>query len=346
MDLLDLYKLEMNDSVYYANKLGEAFNAGTIAFNANILPAVDNPLYSCIVSRRQHEQAITTRDEVISETTVILNRIQTYYNALSSSIHHSNVSTGNLTREIWLSEQNVPENDTTWNVMLLLEDESNKTNGYIEVNTELENLCQPLSHLRLSTKRCAQKVVNIYNTSKMLFTKKYENQPLNVKFVCELHSYIMNGLTEPGQFRRVNVKPSVSSTVYPDYSLVGHRLVILLKFYEERRMEIKNREIESQFHRFKSMLFLTAIFTEAFLFLHPFRNGNGRVARLLFAHILRHEVGAPHSFYCNNSCNHNRREQRELYIKALDVSRITGHAPIAFIRYVFECMNSHLCEKL
>lgn len=99
------------------------------------------------------------------------------------------------------------------------------------------------------------------------------NSPIDRMFIRELHKRTVEGLNKegskiPGQYRKLNVEIKASSHTPPDYTQVDTYMEELLKFI--------NREDESKYDLIK-----TALAHHRFAWIHPFDNGNGRVARLL-----------------------------------------------------------------
>ncbi len=99
--------------------------------------------------------------------------------------------------------------------------------------------------------------------------------PINRIFISELHNLVVNRLSpakegdiSPGQYRQINVNIAKSSHTPPDYTQVPS--------YMEDLVEFINREDFPKYDLLK-----TALVHHRFLWIHPFRNGNGRTVRLL-----------------------------------------------------------------
>ena len=91
--------------------------------------------------------------------------------------------------------------------------------------------------------------------------------------ILEIHKRVVEGLTRegdptPGRVRVKNLSISGSSHQPPDYTQVDSYIDELLTFYHEKH--------DSQFDLIK-----VAMVHHRFAWIHPFRNGNGRTARLL-----------------------------------------------------------------
>jgi Fic family protein len=91
--------------------------------------------------------------------------------------------------------------------------------------------------------------------------------------ILEVHRRVVEGLTRegdptPARFRAMNLRISGSAHEPPDYTQIGSYMDELLAFYQEAH--------GSQFDLIK-----VAMVHHRFAWIHPFRNGNGRTARLL-----------------------------------------------------------------
>lgn len=102
-----------------------------------------------------------------------------------------------------------------------------------------------------------------------------DERPLSRIFISEVHQILMEGLSPdhegdptPGIYRHVNVSISKSQHVPPDFSVVSAQMEELIDFI--------NQETGPQFD-----LLRVALAHHRFVWIHPFRNGNGRTVRML-----------------------------------------------------------------
>ena len=102
-----------------------------------------------------------------------------------------------------------------------------------------------------------------------------DDRPISRIFIAEVHQILMDGLSTehegdftPGQYREVNVNISKSQHVPPDFSVVAAQMEELIDFM--------NQETGPQFD-----LLRVALAHHRFVWIHPFRNGNGRTVRML-----------------------------------------------------------------
>jgi Fic family protein len=101
-----------------------------------------------------------------------------------------------------------------------------------------------------------------------------KDYPINRAFISELHKRVVDGLSpskegdaNPGQYRSVNVKINRAVHLPPDVSQVTSYMDELFKFINHNDGP-------------KYDLLKTAIAHHRFVWIHPFRNGNGRTVRL------------------------------------------------------------------
>jgi Fic family protein len=102
-----------------------------------------------------------------------------------------------------------------------------------------------------------------------------DDRPISRIFISEIHQILMEGLSPdhegdytPGVYRQVNVSIAKSEYTPPDFSLVAEQMEELLAFI--------NQETGPQFD-----LLRVALAHHRFVWIHPFRNGNGRTVRML-----------------------------------------------------------------
>lgn len=101
-----------------------------------------------------------------------------------------------------------------------------------------------------------------------------KDYPINRAFLSELHKRVVEGLSPskegdatPGQYRSINVKINRSEHLPPDVSQIAS--------YMEELFNFINQNDGAKYDLLK-----TAIAHHRFVWIHPFRNGNGRTVRL------------------------------------------------------------------
>lgn len=102
-----------------------------------------------------------------------------------------------------------------------------------------------------------------------------DKTPINEAFIRELHKKIVSGLSfkleediTPGEYRKNNIKIAGATHVPPDYVQVQDYMQELNRFI--------NDDIAHKYDLLK-----IALTHHRFVWIHPFRNGNGRTVRLL-----------------------------------------------------------------
>lgn len=102
---------------------------------------------------------------------------------------------------------------------------------------------------------------------------------LSVDIVCMAHRLVMKGLLDaPGDFRTRHAAPVGYATTYTSPRLIARSLARLIESTNDA-VRVCSSATDA--------LRIAVVFLERFLFVHPFVNGNGRVARLLM-HVLLH----------------------------------------------------------
>lgn len=101
-----------------------------------------------------------------------------------------------------------------------------------------------------------------------------EKKEINESVVLHLHELLFQGTGKnPGRYRNSNVKIVGAVFRPPDFTEVRPKTLELLKWLSENPDKLDPIDI-------------AAIFHHKFVFIHPFTDGNGRIARLLMNHIL------------------------------------------------------------
>lgn len=141
--------------------------------------------------------------------------------------------------------------------------------------------------------RSLQKVINLQGAiavalgmgSKEDLARAVEEPCLSVELILEVHRRVGEGLfDDAGKTREVDVGPAGMAIIYCPWRKVVRRLSALVDFVRS-----KMRQSDSLEYRIR----LGAVFFSEFLLIRPFRNGNGRTARVILNAILRKSMIVP-----------------------------------------------------
>lgn len=131
-----------------------------------------------------------------------------------------------------------------------------------------------------SSNTSSLKIKNMYDTVETVFKSKLNIEDINVELAKKIHKIIGGcGLIKDcGEFRSNNAKPYGEQFLYECPEKIESRMIKLF----EATLKATNQN----FNRVDNMIKIAAIFLSSFLTIHPFSNGNGRVARILTSLLL------------------------------------------------------------
>lgn len=178
-------------------------------------------------------------------------------------------------------------------------------------HTTVYEAVESMSHTRLDRRdEQFQEIANIVEAVRFLDTLD-PTQPLTHSLTRDLHSRTVGGLTRegdptPGDYRRQDVAITGSDHEPPTWVTVHPEMSALLDFANEARpLHEQMMQIALAHHRF--------------VWIHPFRNGNGRVARLFTYAMLRTRIFATRGFSALNPTAVFGND-RSAYIAALETA--------------------------
>jgi Fic family protein len=192
-------------------------------------------------------------------------------------------------------------------------------------------------------KQFSEGIKEIQNIEKsMAFVEEnIVDYPISRALISEMHKMIVDELmpppqgegdSTPGQFRQVNFEISKSTHKPPEWLKVNE--------YMEELLDFVNREDSPKYDLLK-----TAIAHHRFVWIHPFRNGNGRTVRL-FTYAMLVKVGFnvnvgriinPTAVFCSN------RNDYYSYLSAADNGTRAGM--LSWIEYVLKGLKEEI-EKI
>ena len=192
-------------------------------------------------------------------------------------------------------------------------------------------------------KQFSEGIKEIQNIEKsMAFVEEnIVDYPISRALISEMHKMIVDELmpppqgegdSTPGQFRQVNLEISKSTHKPPEWLKVNE--------YMEELLDFVNREDSPKYDLLK-----TAIAHHRFVWIHPFRNGNGRTVRL-FTYAMLVKAGFnvnvgriinPTAVFCSN------RNDYFSYLSAADNG--TRTSMLSWIEYVLKGLKEEI-EKI
>ncbi len=192
-------------------------------------------------------------------------------------------------------------------------------------------------------KQFSEGIKEIQNIEKsMAFVEEnIVDYPISRALISEMHKMIVDELmpppqgegdSTPGQFRQVNLEISKSTHKPPEWLKVNE--------YMEELLDFVNREDSPKYDLLK-----TAIAHHRFVWIHPFRNGNGRTVRL-FTYAMLVKAGFnvnvgriinPTAVFCSN------RNDYFSYLSAADNG--TRASMLSWIEYVLKGLKEEI-EKI
>ncbi len=192
-------------------------------------------------------------------------------------------------------------------------------------------------------KQFSEGIKEIQNIEKsMAFVEEnIVDYPISRALISEMHKMIVDELmppphgegdSTPGQFRQVSLEISKSTHKPPEWLKVNE--------YMEELLDFVNREDSPKYDLLK-----TAIAHHRFVWIHPFRNGNGRTVRL-FTYAMLVKAGFnvnvgriinPTAVFCSN------RNDYYSYLSAADNG--TRSSMLSWIEYVLKGLKEEI-EKI
>jgi fido (protein-threonine AMPylation protein) len=226
--------------------------------------------------------------------------------------------------EIWLGE--FPETKSFDTVQAIEQLQCDKQQEFVNATmSQLQCNEAKAEKLWIKLQNLSSTVSSLFKSNSTLTSDL--SQFLSLDFVCQLHRRLMVNLHDsPGTLRSIQVRAANTCVVYARFDKVLPWLEALLKFVCEKEEEVRGSLVKTTK--------LAALFFAEFLLIHPFSNGNGRVARVLLSLTLRPVTITPVSLYFR------AKDGRESYLQALMNSqdKLGKHPPVPIFCYLVACM--------
>lgn len=208
--------------------------------------------------------------------------------------------------EVWYAEESLVVPDPMRVVKLVIEGRTKEAEGCLTSNSEI----------------IIQKITNLWET-----VGWWNEQEINEMNLLECHRRVMKNLLNEGcgSYRTISVTSGFH--VYPPHKYVPDRTRCLLVLLSRLMKETP------QDNAFSYLFCLACTFFVEFLDIHPFVDGNGRVARLLFSNIMKDVNPIPLSLFCSDNT---------MYLPSLreHISKPPFHhlPHTAFAHYAIKCL--------
>jgi fido (protein-threonine AMPylation protein) len=239
-------------------------------------------------------------------------------------------------QEIYLSEINIKDDDHS---------ELNDIIDYILTHPELnhvEELNDDDYNRLIPSELFVKMMKKCININKSIdYVMENNTITISEELIINIHKQIgQNIIDNSGNYRTRHTKPDGSLRAESPYHLpknIQQNLRILVNFTNDELNKIVN--IKNKKLMMKQIIKLSTILFSEFLLIHPFLNGNGRVAHLLIQCIFNNVFQIPISLYSGT---------REKYIQVLekridyiDDNKCCRNKPDYLYGYFIECIFRH-----
>lgn len=210
-----------------------------------------------------------------------------------------------------------------------------------------KQVTQTLSQNKRNIKstRDLKEIINYSKARQMLFDRTNKNE-ITLDLINNVHQYLMDGIV------RGKLKGHLRESQNAIYNGTGGAIVYMPPLAADVKTLLRSLThwLRAESIHQNSSLMVAAIFHYQFVTIHPYMDGNGRLARLLTNHIL-HTNGYTVSLFASLEKQHER--DRALYYRSLralqrdnfyDIHKDTDLAP--WIEYWMGCLNRTYDEAL
>ena len=331
----------------------------------NIVPLVSDDKYEDIVLQKNDADTKKAINGTIRECELLKRQLKEWYpNVIAGK--DTDIKPGGkellrwYCREIWIAEQNLPDNNSTTHAVAIAVEETTGSHSSPSVDL-IENVAQVMNcelgmfdylvnkvgyetaNMKRVMKFC-RKISNIVLTTKDVFIERTHRE-FNIQTSHAVHSKLMSGLLKDSELvtiRTRDVDSGVHGRNFLKHERCQEHLDELFRFVKEKKEEILSVADVTDYQKFENLLVLGSIFLVEFLGIHPYVNGNGRTARILFSLLVSDLFNAVPISLFRAGPKLKRHEERKLYINTLECSRAYSHS--AMVRWVFQCTISHLSQ--
>jgi Fic family protein len=179
-----------------------------------------------------------------------------------------------------------------------------------------------------------QEILNIQSAMAFIDSQNLDDG-ITHSFVRELHKRAVEGLVRegdstPGRYRQVNVAIESADHIPPGHFSVQPDMDLLLEFI--------NRDVRTH-----EQLVHVALAHHRFLWIHPFKNGNGRVSRLLtYAMLAKHGFVSPIGLRTINPTAVFGNDRNEYYTNLSTADDLSNDGTVQWCTFFMQGLFSDL----
>lgn len=209
----------------------------------------------------------------------------------------------------------------------------------IDESIQVDDILNIIENRKTKLSRNEIKILNMYNAMCYIFPDSFvpflDTTYFTVDLAITLHKLTCNDLLNNcGEFRTKPCSPSNENYEYVRPDEIQPRLAHL---FEETRKLLKENKLSS-IDKIELQIKIAACFFAEFLDIHPFVNGNGRVARLLLSYILSDICVVPIALYNSTQSN------RSIYLTCLRESRNGDYSDKKLVKP--EALSAYILESI
>ena len=189
--------------------------------------------------------------------------------------------------------------------------------------------------------RAVSKLINLRRAVELLWNGEIQ---FDVDGVLRIHNALMQGILSEERLGFRKGSAGAGSRIFASHRVVRLRTDLLLKFAQHKISAVLDDKQLPKEDKFIRMFAIAAWVMREFLEIHPFSNGNGRTARLIFSLLLKPLVPIPISMFEMDGV-HSGSMLRSRYLDSLTAvvaDPNVAHPPLLFVRYSYSTVRKFL----
>jgi Fic family protein len=240
--------------------------------------------------------------------------------------------------DIWASEHGIDIKPTHGNTTSIA---TAVRTGIKEGSKEIRKVLSEQGIGEYDCDKLSRKLSNVFKACEEFVVNTTDRDPMNwitQNTLKDVNKKIMSDMKfdkiplDTGEYRTESSSGGISS-LYMEPGSIENGLEQLLIFIKREWVETKS---------VVERILLTAFFLERFLFIHPFKNGNGRTGRILFSILLQKDILVPVCLFQPEELTIS--QLRFKYIENLDKSRMIRPRTQYFCAFLLERTYIHLSK--